>query len=136
MSGSATPPPREPHEREALLAEVRSKRERARSLAAGLLTVLSDGGIRAAATGPSAQTYQTMRDGLRDTVAEHARLMRQLGEPAEQTVVLVKEVAEVAMQEVWNTSHRSARAYGAELRADLVRWTIDAYYDKPGTRDS
>jgi hypothetical protein len=79
--------------------------------------------------GHAAAEVQGTRDDLRRAIAGHARLTRRMGDPAEQVVLAVKTAAEEALDDLWAATGRRARMHLPALRADLVRWTIDAYYD-------
>jgi hypothetical protein len=68
-----------------------------------------------------------LREELREKVAAHARLMRRLDVPAERVIVAVKDVATDAARNSL-APHASDWATMRDLRDDLVRWTIDAYY--------
>lgn len=66
-------------------------------------------------------------DELQRSVRDYAAVLRQLGEPPEQAVVSVKEIAWEAAQTISHPLRvRPLERQG--LVNDLVRWTIGAYF--------
>jgi len=68
------------------------------------------------------------RVAVKNGVCELAQCLRGLGAPPERALTIVKEIAENAMRGV-EAAPRFVQAVEArELRADVVRWTITAYF--------
>jgi len=68
------------------------------------------------------------RGAVKEGVCELAQCLRGLGAPPERALAIVKEIAENAMRGVDAKPHFIYAVEARELRADVVRWTIEAYY--------
>jgi hypothetical protein len=115
-------------ERQALRADARETRERARAIAAESLRLRTTSKAQRMTADALVGASKELRDRLRAMVVKHARLTRALGETPEQAIVEVKTVASGAVDDV-RASTRTFDQHDAQmLRDDLVRWTIDAYF--------
>lgn len=72
------------------------------------------------------QTVAAQSD-LRRSVVEYVMTLRQLGEPPESVVVLVKSMVEESASYSEDAAHIDPLRRRA-LRDQLVRWAIDGYY--------
>jgi len=116
--------------REDVRESARAARERARTLAARLLVLRSTATTKTLTAAVLVAEAKVLRDSLRATVSSHAQLMRELEEPPERVVTIVKELAADAARDAMTKASADWMKVRA-LREDLVRWTIDAYYGAP-----
>jgi hypothetical protein len=114
--------------REAIREAAREARRRARLLAEEVLALRAKGEERLVAAEALVASSNLVLDDLRQSVANHAELMRLLGESVERVILDVKEVADEATHSVRAKNPFADRKKARELREYLVRWTIDAYY--------
>jgi hypothetical protein len=122
-------------ERAALRARAEQARHRARALTAQTLVLSAktqrqfhDAEVRIAVA-------KELHERLQDVVARCARLARVLDEPPEQAVLVVKEAATEAIA-IAKTKAGVVDPLEAQLlREQLVRWTVDAYFN-PGPLSS
>ncbi len=115
-------------ERDALRAAASDARERAEQLAARAL---------ARGTIVRRQTW-TALDGQDDAarlqldlhshVSVYARTMRELGEPPERVVVLVRQLADAAAIRAYDDAKTPISDHH-DLRDTVVSWAIGSYYD-------
>jgi hypothetical protein len=115
-------------DREAIQESARRARESAHALAARALLIRSNASDQKMRAEELVAASMAIRDKLRAAVTEHARFMRQLGQTPELVVITVKELADAAAREVQAVTDTSDWRIARQLREDLVRWTIDAYY--------
>jgi hypothetical protein len=115
-------------ERATLRARAEQARGRARALAAQSLVLKANARGHFKDAAARAAVANELRNRLQEITARNARLSRALGEPAEQTVIRVKEAAAEAIA-IAKTKTRAIDPIEAQLlREQLVRWTIDAYF--------
>jgi len=74
------------------------------------------------------------RGAVKSGVCELAQCLRGLGAPPERALTIVKEIAENAMRGVEARPQFVYAVEARELRADVVRWTINAYYGSSPSR--
>lgn len=113
---------------EALRADARETRERARAVAAESLRLRSTAKVQRMTADARVIASKDLRDRLHAMVVKHARLSRALGEPPEQAIIEVKTLASAAIAEVRASVPTIDVRDAQKLRDDLVRWTIDAYF--------
>jgi hypothetical protein len=73
------------------------------------------------ASGHTPTTVTGLRALVRAAATAYARRLRDDGETPERMLVLVKAAA---------SSHGSPRFASQELTSDIVRWSIEAYFDR------
>ena len=115
-------------QREALRADARETRERARAIAAESLRLRTSAKVQRSNADALVAASKDLRDRLRATAVKHAHLARALGEPPEHAIIEVKALASAAASEVSAGRRRVDHRDEQMLRDDLVRWTIDAYF--------
>lgn len=115
-------------QREALRADARDTRERARAVAAESLRLRWNAKEQRMSADARVTVSKDLRDRLRAMVVKHARLTRALGEPPERAILEVKTLASAAVDDVRATISTVDTREAQALRDDLVRWTIDAYF--------
>ncbi|HTI63791.1 MAG TPA: hypothetical protein VL524_09765 [Gemmatimonadaceae bacterium] len=120
--------PLTPAQRDALRADARDTRERARAVAAESLRLRSNAKEQRMSADSRVTVSKDLRDRLRAMVVKHARLTRALGEPPEQAILEVKTLASAAVDDVRASVETVDTREAQALRDDLVRWTIDAYF--------
>lgn len=77
--------------------------------------------LRQVASGHTPTTITGLRALVRAAATAYARRLRDDGETPERMLVLVKAAA---------SSHGSPRFASQELTSDIVRWSIEAYFDR------
>ena len=117
---------------EALRADARETRERARAVAAESLRLRASAKVRRMTADARVVASKDLRDRLRAMVVKHARLTRALGEPPDQAIIEVKTLASAALADVRASLPTVDTRDAQKLRDDLVRWTIDAYFGVGG----
>ena len=115
-------------QREALRADARETRERARAVAAESLRLRTSSRAQNMTADALVAASKDLRDRLRAMAVKHARLTRALGETPEQAIIEVKSLASAAVKDVTTSRYRVDHREEQMLRDDLVRWTIDAYF--------
>jgi hypothetical protein len=105
-------------------------RDRARELTTTTLRLLDDSATIGTNSRVRAARAVRVRDELRQTMKAHAEMMRAVGEPPERVIIEAEAIIDRAVADLQHESTESRRRApeDAELRGDLVRWTIDAYF--------
>jgi phenylpyruvate tautomerase PptA (4-oxalocrotonate tautomerase family) len=111
----------------ALRAAAHAARERSRELVSRALVRQA---LNESLLGRSRELVQQSADTqseLRRTLVEYVTTLRQLGEPPESVIVLVKSMVEESASYGEDAAHIDPLRRRA-LRDKLVRWAIDGYY--------
>jgi hypothetical protein len=128
LEGDEIRPPVDAEERQRRLAAARIAIDHAQWLLARVLRL--EDVTRPNVAGSAQLTARpNPLEELQTTIANHARLMRQSGEPPEAVIVRVKEVTEAASREIFAEKRLLDWSRVASLRNDVVRWSVAAYYD-------
>lgn len=120
-----------PDERATLLAQAQAARLRAAGLIAQALVAqarfVEQRDTAAMASGEAA----SLRDDLRDAIAQHAQVARALGDSPESVVLQIKSTAADAVAAAHSQASAILPLHERLLREDLVSWTIRAYFGTP-----
>jgi hypothetical protein len=113
--------------RASLHGAARHARERALDLAKRALVAQQTAADVVETTESRLAESRLLRSEMRETIAIHARAMRGLGVPREQTMAIVTELADRATRDVVTTSGHGVWPEGTNLRADFAEWTREVY---------
>jgi hypothetical protein len=113
----------------------RVARGRAHELAMAALILLNDSDRNPEEASARAKRIACVRDELRGAVDTYTRTMQAMGEPPERVIVAVKTMVDSAVSDLFLEGKPRPQLWDADLRGDVVQWTIAAYYDDTGRSD-
>jgi len=113
---------------DALREEARLAREQAEVLITECARLMADVERSLLSREARRSAMKESRDALEKGVANLAECLRGLGAPPERAITIVKEIADNALRDVEARPRFAHDRDARELRADVVRWTINGYF--------